>query len=285
MRLRVILLVLAIGSLILVSFMLPLALLLRTFAVDNALSGATIRAQLVAPLVATLHHTSDLQVAVDQVNEQNPSEPVTIFMPSGQRIGAPGAASHTASGWPRRQARAIPRRHRAESRSSWPSPASARTREPPSSGPSFPTRSCRHGVVQAWLLLGLVAVGLLAMAVIVAAQLSQEPGPPAGQRGQRRRAAGPGRPDRARARRGAARDPPGEQRPQPAGRPDRRAAGPRAGDAGRPVAPAAHAADGAADRRRVAQRRRGGDDPGHRRRRRADSHGQRDHRRGQAAGR
>src|ERR1022692_187184 len=93
MRLRVILLVLAIGSLILVSVMLPLALLLRTFAVDSALSSATIRAQLVAPLVATLHRTSDLQVAVDQVNQQNPSEPVTIFMPSGPRIGAKAPVS------------------------------------------------------------------------------------------------------------------------------------------------------------------------------------------------
>ena len=54
MRLRVILLVLAIGSLILVSFMLPLALLLRTFAADSAVSGATIRAQFMAPLIATL---------------------------------------------------------------------------------------------------------------------------------------------------------------------------------------------------------------------------------------
>ena len=36
-----------------------------------------------------------------------------------------------------------------------------------------PNSQLRHGVVQAWLLLGLVAVGLLAMAVIVAAQLSR----------------------------------------------------------------------------------------------------------------
>ena len=54
MRLRVILLVLAISSLILVSFMLPLALLLRTFAADSAVSGATIRAQFMAPLLATV---------------------------------------------------------------------------------------------------------------------------------------------------------------------------------------------------------------------------------------
>jgi hypothetical protein len=52
-RLRVIMLVLAISSLILVSFMLPLALLLRAFAADSAVSGATIRAQFMAPLLST----------------------------------------------------------------------------------------------------------------------------------------------------------------------------------------------------------------------------------------
>ena len=45
MRLRIILLVLAISSLILVSFLVPLALLLRTFAADSAMSSATIQAQ------------------------------------------------------------------------------------------------------------------------------------------------------------------------------------------------------------------------------------------------
>ena len=172
MRLRVILLVLAIGSLILVSFMLPLALLLRTFAVDNALSSATIRAQLVAPLVATLHHTSDLQVAVDQVNEQNPSEPVTIFMPYGQRIGA--------------SARVSPGVRLAETAGKSYTEAApggvaifvAVSGIGPNQGTAVirtfvPNSRLRRGVVQAWLLLGLVAVGLLAMAVVVAAQLSR----------------------------------------------------------------------------------------------------------------
>ncbi|HUZ53522.1 MAG TPA: HAMP domain-containing sensor histidine kinase [Streptosporangiaceae bacterium] len=171
MRLRVILLVLAIGSLILVSFMLPLALLLRTFAADSAVSGATIRAQFMAPLVATLHHTSDLQVAVDQVNQQNLSEPVTIFMPSGQRIGA--------------QVPVSPGVRLAETGKSYTEAAPggvaifvAVSGIGPKQGTAVvrsfvPNSRLRRGVVQAWLLLGLVAVGLLAMAVIVAAQLTR----------------------------------------------------------------------------------------------------------------
>ncbi len=172
MRLRVILLVLAIGSLILVSFMLPLALLLRTFAVDNALSGATIRAQLVAPLVATLHHTSDLQVAVDQVNEQNPSEPVTIFMPSGPRIGAKAQVSRGV-----RLAETAGKSY-TEAAPGGVAIFVAVSGIGPNQGTAVirtfvPNSQLRHGVVQAWLLLGLVAVGLLAMAVVVAAQLSR----------------------------------------------------------------------------------------------------------------
>src|SRR6266581_360935 len=114
MRLRVIWLVLAIGSLMLVSLMLPLALLLRTFAANSAVSGATIRAQFMAPLLATLT-AKDLRIYVDRVNQQHPAEPVTIFLPDGQRLG----------------------------------------------------------VARAWLLLALVALGLLAMAVFVAAQLTR----------------------------------------------------------------------------------------------------------------
>src|SRR6266571_4920496 len=114
MRLRVIWLVLAIGSLMLVSLMLPLALLLRTFAANSAVSGATIRAQFMAPLLATLT-AKDLRIYVDRVNQQHPAEPVTIFLPDG----------------------------------------------------------LRRGVARAWLLLALVALGLLAMAVFVAAQLTR----------------------------------------------------------------------------------------------------------------
>ena len=63
MRLRIILLVVAISSLVLVSFLVPLALLLRTFEADRAVSAGTIQAQFMAPLVATLD-TRQLGLAV-----------------------------------------------------------------------------------------------------------------------------------------------------------------------------------------------------------------------------
>ena len=39
---------------VLISFLVPLALVLRTLAADRAVSSATVRAQWMAPLVATL---------------------------------------------------------------------------------------------------------------------------------------------------------------------------------------------------------------------------------------
>ena len=54
MRLRVILLVVATSSLVLVSFLVPLALVLRTLAADRAVSTATAQAQYMAALVTTL---------------------------------------------------------------------------------------------------------------------------------------------------------------------------------------------------------------------------------------
>ena len=76
MRLRIILLVVAASSLVLVSFLVPLALVLRTLAADRAVSSATVQAQWMAPLVATLRAGS-LRVAVAQVNAQGKTTPVT----------------------------------------------------------------------------------------------------------------------------------------------------------------------------------------------------------------
>jgi signal transduction histidine kinase len=168
MRLRVIWLVLAIGSLILVSFMLPLALLLRTFAADNAVSGATIRAQFVAPLLATLD-PRDLLVSVERVNQQNLSEPVTVFLPGGQQLGVHEPVSSAVK---------LAARGRSFSESAPGGVAIFVAVQGLPKGTAVirtfvPDSELRRGVTHAWLLLGAVAVGLLALAVIVAAQLTR----------------------------------------------------------------------------------------------------------------
>src|SRR5215469_9579328 len=169
MRHRMILLVLAVGSLMLVSFMLPLALLLRASAANNAISGATIRAQLMAVAVATLDPI-DLRVTVDRVNAQNPSEPVTVFLPEQRRLGTVEPWSSTGV--------QLASRGRSFSEQVPGGVAIFVAVQGLTQGTAVirvfvPNARLRHGVVFSWLLLGLVAIGLLAMAVIVATQLTR----------------------------------------------------------------------------------------------------------------
>ena len=91
MRLRVIMLVVATSSLVLVSFLVPLALVLRSFAANQAVSKATAQAQSLAPLVGN----DALGAAVDQMNAMNGSNPVTVFLPDGQKVGRPARETAT----------------------------------------------------------------------------------------------------------------------------------------------------------------------------------------------
>jgi signal transduction histidine kinase len=168
MKLRLSLLVLAISSLILVSFLLPLALLLRTFAADRATSSATARAQWLEPLVATLS-PADLRLTMARVNAQNPSEPTTVFLPAGPVLGTVAARSA-----------AVLQAQR----------GSSFTERVPggeevlvavqglTSGTAViqtfvPTANLAQGVSEAWLLLGLIGAGLLVLSVAVSAQLAR----------------------------------------------------------------------------------------------------------------
>jgi signal transduction histidine kinase len=147
MRLRISLLVVATSSLVLVSFLVPLALVLRTLAADRAISAATAEAQSMAPLVTTLE-TNSLRLTVDQVNAATQT-PVTIFLPSGTELGRPAPVS----------------------------PAVRLARN----GRSFSAEApggeevlvLRHGVTRAWLLLGGVGLLLLMLSVLVADQLAR----------------------------------------------------------------------------------------------------------------
>src|SRR5579864_233179 len=91
MRLRIILLAVATSSLVLVAFLVPLALVLRTLAADRAVSTATAQAQSMAPLVTTAS-TDSLRLTVDGVNASS-STPVTIFLPGGTELGRPASRS------------------------------------------------------------------------------------------------------------------------------------------------------------------------------------------------
>jgi signal transduction histidine kinase len=90
MRRRIVLLAVAISSLVLIAFMVPLALVLRGFAAERAVSAATSRAQWMAPLVATFS-PAGLRLAVAQANEADRAHPLTVFLPGGETLGQPAA--------------------------------------------------------------------------------------------------------------------------------------------------------------------------------------------------
>jgi len=167
MRLRVVLLVVATSSLVLISFLIPLALVLRTLAADRAVSTATAQAQSMSPLVATLP-ISTLKLTVDQVNSVTET-PITVFLPTGEVLGVPA---------PRSSAVELAQKGRsftAQARGGEevlvavdglpPGPAVIRT--------FVPDAVLRHGVERAWLLLGCVGLLLLVLSVAVADQLAR----------------------------------------------------------------------------------------------------------------
>jgi signal transduction histidine kinase len=167
MRLRVILLVMATSSLVLVSFLVPLALVLRTLAADRAVSSATAQAQQLAPLVTTLP-TGSLRLTVDQINAET-STPVTVFLPSGAELGQPT---------PRSEALELAQKGRSFTAEV---PGGAQVLvavEGLPGGPAVistfvPDSVLRHGVTRAWLLLGCVGLLLLVLSVAVADQLAR----------------------------------------------------------------------------------------------------------------
>jgi signal transduction histidine kinase len=168
MRLRIILLVVAISSMVLIAFLVPLALVLRTSAADRAVSAATVRAQWMAPLVATLSGAS-LKAAVAQVNAQDKAQAMTVFLPGGPVLGHPAGQSAGV-------------RLAAKGRSfSTPFQGGVEVLVAVQGLPRgtavirafVPGAQLRAGVGRSWLVLGGVGLGLLLLSVAVADQLAR----------------------------------------------------------------------------------------------------------------
>lgn len=167
MRLRIIALVVATSSLVLVSFLVPLALVLRTLAADRAISTATVEAQSMAPLVTMLPDHS-LEQTVAQVNAAT-SNPVTIFLPDGAVAGAPA---------PRSPAVELALHGESFSTSVPGGVAVLVAVDGLPKGTAVirsfvPEPVLRHGVTRAWLLLAGIGAFLLLLSLTVADQLAR----------------------------------------------------------------------------------------------------------------
>jgi len=172
MRLRVILLVVATSSLVLISFLVPLALVLRTLATDHAISTATAQAQSVAPLVTALTSgeltTAELELTLDQVNVQT-GTPITVFLPSGTELGQPA---------PRSAAVQLAQKSRSfTAQTAGGEEVLVAVGGLPGGSAVIrtfvPDPVLSHGVARAWLLLSCVGLLLLMLSVAVADQLAR----------------------------------------------------------------------------------------------------------------
>ncbi|MEN3305604.1 MAG: hypothetical protein V7603_1806 [Micromonosporaceae bacterium] len=165
MRPRLILLVVATTSLVVVAFLVPLALLVRTAAADRAVSAAAVEIQAMAPVVAAADPTA-LAAAVDEANASG-GHKITVFLPDHRSVGAKVTRSA-----------AVDRAARGRSL----------TAEAPGGrevlvavgGLSDGVAVIRtflgnaelyRGVTRAWLILGLLGLGLLAVSALVADRL------------------------------------------------------------------------------------------------------------------
>ena len=168
MRRRIVALVMATTSLVLVSFLVPLALVLRTLAADHATSNAIVQAQSVAPLLAAMR-SGDLRLAVAEVNATS-SAPVTVFLPDGTEVGVPAARSVSVQ---------LALRDKRSFSASVPGGIEVLVAVGGLTGGTAAIRSfvpdavLRHGVTRAWLLLLGIGAFLLMLSVVVADQLAR----------------------------------------------------------------------------------------------------------------
>ncbi|MDQ1711213.1 MAG: hypothetical protein QOE45_663 [Frankiaceae bacterium] len=92
MRRQLRLLVAATTSLVLLAFLVPLALLLRTLAEDRAVAQAFQDAQNVAVVVAVTPDVRQVASVVDLVDQRS-ERSITVFLPDGHVVGAPGTGA------------------------------------------------------------------------------------------------------------------------------------------------------------------------------------------------
>ena len=167
MRYRLILLVAATTSLVLVAFLIPLAVLVRSAAADRAVNAAVVQAQTLAPVVNSTDQQA-LAALLDQANADGGTQ-FTVYLPDGTRLGAPvprsAAVIQAATGTSLTASAAGGREVLVAVAGRADGTAVIRT--------FVSDADQRRGVRRAWLVLGLLGLGLLLVSVLVADQLAR----------------------------------------------------------------------------------------------------------------
>jgi signal transduction histidine kinase len=167
MRYRLVLVVTATASLVLVAFLVPLAMLVRSAAEDRAVNAAVTQTQAVAPAIVAADRQS-LPNVVNQANADGGYQ-LTVFLPDGTSFGAPARRSQAVT-------------QAATGSSLTVDTDGGREVLVAVAGRGEGTVVIRtfvsdadlgRGVGRAWLVLGLLGLGLLAVSVVVADQLAR----------------------------------------------------------------------------------------------------------------
>ena len=96
MRRRISLLVAATTSAVILAFLIPLGMLVRTLAEDRAIAGASQEAQAVATLVAGVNDESQLTDLVGLVDQRS-QRATSVLLPDGTLIGTAPQGSVTSN--------------------------------------------------------------------------------------------------------------------------------------------------------------------------------------------
>jgi signal transduction histidine kinase len=168
MKARLILLVGATSSLVLVAFLIPLAVLVRTAATDRALSAAVVDVQGLAPTVATTTDVTALRQAVEATNADS-VHAMTVYLPDGTVLGAPVPASAAVRLAATGQSGTVEVDGGDEV-----VVAVAGLPEGTAVIRTFvPDSELHAGVVRSWLVLGLLGIGLLGLSMLIASLLAR----------------------------------------------------------------------------------------------------------------
>ncbi|HEY7591585.1 MAG TPA: HAMP domain-containing sensor histidine kinase [Actinophytocola sp.] len=168
MRRRVLLLVAATTLLVLVAFLVPLALLVRSAAADNAVQQATAQAQALTSLVATTSESEALDLTVQQADAGSGYD-ITVFLTGNVRYGAPAERSSLVElAWRGKSASAeVPGGREIVFAVDRPAGMAGVIRT------FVPDAELTRGVGRAWLLLAGLGLALLAVSLVVADRLAR----------------------------------------------------------------------------------------------------------------
>ncbi|GAB3076939.1 HAMP domain-containing sensor histidine kinase [Pedococcus soli] len=170
MRRRISLLVAATSSAIIVAFIIPMCLLVRTLAEDRATATAQQQAQGVAVIVSSVASTSDIGVAVSQV-AQGRGYHTTVVLPTGQTVGSTPSPAQSAL---------VERARQGGSAFTDRSATGAAVLVPIALDrgtavvlTTVTAEAMHRGVTMAWLSIGTLGLVLLALALLIARRLAE----------------------------------------------------------------------------------------------------------------